>query len=138
RKALADKREHARQAQQAARSAARAAARADEARQGSGQGSAPAAPSSAASGAETATWRGAVVAHLNSFKPASNGASGTARVAFAVDGGGRVVSASLAGSSGDAGLDAAAVAMVRRASPVPAPPPGLGGRINLTIPVRFH
>ena len=48
------------------------------------------------------------------------------------------MSAALAGSSGDSGLDAAAVAMVRRASPVPPPPPELGARISLTVPVHFQ
>ena len=66
------------------------------------------------------------------------GSEGTARVAIAVDRGGRVTMASLAGSSGDPELDRAAVAMMRRASPVPPPPPGSGGSILLTIPVRFH
>ena len=140
RKARAAKREQERAARQEARVAARAQAQARAAvgRESGGQAATAAVTSSASSGADAANWRGAVVAHLNGFKPASSGAAGTARVAFAVDRGGRVVSASLAASSGDPQLDAAAVAMVRRASPLPAPPPDLGGRINLTVPVRFH
>jgi periplasmic protein TonB len=90
------------------------------------------------SGTNLATWRGEVLARISEFKPSSNGASGTAVVAFTVDGGGRVVSASLVRSSGDSALDSASVAMVRRASPVPAPPPELGGHVNLTVPVRFQ
>ena len=122
----------ARERRQAAR-----AARAAAAREGGGAARDTAAP--VASGAEVASWRGAVVAHLNAYKPASpSGSGGTVRVAFTVDRGGRVVSASVAGSSGDAALDAAAVSMVRQASPVPAPPPELGGRIPLAVPVRFH
>jgi protein TonB len=109
------------------------------AREGGGPDAGAAASRSAASGAEVASWRGAVVAHLDAYKPVSpSGAGGTVRVAFTVDRGGRVTSASVAGSSGDASLDAAALAMVRRASPVPAPPDELGGRIALAVPVRFH
>ena len=38
----------------------------------------------------------------------------------------------------DSALDAASVSMVRRASPVPAPPPELGTRVNLKVPVCFQ
>ena len=102
RKALAEKREQERQARLEARATARAQtqARAAQARDAGGAAAPSAAPSSASSGADVASWRGAVVAHLNGFKPSANGAEGTARVSFAVDRGGRVVSASLAGSSG--------------------------------------
>ena len=103
------------------------------------------APNPASSGAvaqpsvSTASWRGSLIAHLNRYKRFPGGASpGTVQVAFAIDRGGNVVSARLAGSSGDAALDQEAVAMVRRASPVPAPPGGLGGgTISLAVPVRF-
>jgi protein TonB len=87
-----------------------------------------------------ASWRGTLVAHLNRFKRfPPGGSTGVATVAFTIDRSGRVVGASLVGSSGDAALDAEAVAMVRRASPVPAPPAGVGGgSISLTVPVRFN
>jgi protein TonB len=87
-----------------------------------------------------ASWRGTLVAHLNRFKRfPPGGSTGVATVAFTIDRAGRVVGASLAGSSGDAALDAEAVSMVRRASPVPAPPAGVGGgSISLTVPVRFN
>ena len=86
-----------------------------------------------------ATWRREVMARLNAAKPPSpNGTTGTTSVAFSVDRGGRVISASVANSSGDAGLDGAAVAMVRRASPLPVPPAELGGRVSLSVPVRFR
>ena len=128
----------ARQQRRAARMEARAA-RAAAPREGGGQASEPAAPAPASSGAAVSTWRGELMAHLRSYTPASpNGASGTARVAVTLDRGGRVVSASLSGSSGDPELDRAAVAMVRRASPMPAPPPELGGSVRLAVPVWFH
>ena len=105
-----------------------------------------AAPNPAAQGAtatpsvSTASWRGSLIAHLNRYKRFPGGASpGTVQVAFSIDRSGRVLSARLSGSSGDPALDEEAVAMVRRASPVPAPPGGLGGSgaIALAVPVRF-
>jgi protein TonB len=87
----------------------------------------------------TANWRGALIAHLNRYKRFPGGAQpGTVQVAFTIDRSGNVLSARLAGSSGDPALDAEAIAMIRRASPVPAPPSGLGGgTIALAVPVRF-
>lgn len=80
------------------------------------------------------------MAHLNRFKRFPSGASGgTAQVAFSIDRAGRVLSSRLIGSSGDPALDAEAVAMMRRASPVPAPPSSVGGgSITLAVPVRFN
>lgn len=89
--------------------------------------------------ASSASWRGSLIAHLNRHKRFPGGANpGTVQVAFAIDRSGNVISARLAGSSGDPALDQEAVAMVRRASPVPAPPANLGGgTIALAVPVRF-
>lgn len=88
----------------------------------------------------TASWRGTLIAHLNRYKRFPGGADpGTVQVAFSIDRGGRVLSARLAGSSGNAALDEEAVAMIRRASPVPAPPDGVGGSVlALAVPVRFN
>ncbi|MFN3673043.1 MAG: energy transducer TonB [Bosea sp. (in: a-proteobacteria)] len=85
------------------------------------------------------SWRGALQAHLNRYKRFPDGAKpGLVRVAFAIDQQGRVLSASLAASSGDARLDAEALALVRRASPMPAPPTSAGsGLISLAVPIRF-
>lgn len=101
-----------------------------------------AAPNSGASSpspAATASWRGSLMAHLNRYKRFPGGASpGTVQVAFSIDRGGRVLSARLVRGSGDASLDEEAVAMIRRANPVPAPPDGLGsGAIALTVPIKF-
>jgi len=54
------------------------------------------------------------------------GMSGTVRVRFVVSRSGRISSASIAGSSGNARLDSAALRMVRSAR-VPAPPADLPG-----------
>jgi len=100
---------------------------------------APAEGAATASAASRANWRGTLVAHLNRFKRFPGGANpGTVQVAFSIDRAGRVLSARLVGASGDALLDEEAVAMIRRASPVPAPPEGLGGgSISLSVPVKF-
>ena len=100
---------------------------------------APAAGASPTSPAAAANWRGSLIAHLNRYKRFPSGASpGVVQVAFSIDRVGRVVSARLVRSSGDAALDEEAVAMIRRASPVPAPPDGLGGgAISLSVPIRF-
>ena len=86
-------------------------------------------------------YRGLVAAHLARYKqyPAdarSRGDRGTAAVTFSIGGGGGVTSVGLARSSGVASIDQEVVAMVRRASPFPAPP---GGRAqSFTVPVSFH
>lgn len=89
--------------------------------------------------ASTATWRGSVIAHLNRRKRHPGGAArGTATVAFTIDRSGRVLSARLVRSSGSATLDQEAVALARRASPVPAPPANIGrASVTLAVPVRF-
>ncbi|HEV7258400.1 MAG TPA: TonB family protein [Bosea sp. (in: a-proteobacteria)] len=101
-----------------------------------------AAPTQGASSAPSvspASWRGTLLAHLNRYKRFPGGASpGTVQVSFSIDRSGRVLSARLIRGSGDAALDEEAVDMIRRASPVPAPPSGLGGNtIALAVPVKF-
>jgi len=87
-----------------------------------------------------ARWQSRLLAHLERRKrypssARSRGEQGTAYVRFRIDDAGNVVSASLARSSGFPALDEEVVAMVRRASPVPAPPPGVNR--SITVPVRF-
>lgn len=87
-----------------------------------------------------AKWRSRLMAHLERRKKypsaaRSRGEQGTAYVRFSIDANGNVLSASLARSSGFPELDSEVVALVRRASPVPAPPPGENRTI--TAPVRF-
>ena len=82
-----------------------------------------------------------VAAHLratSNIRPTARAPApqGVATVSFAIDGGGRVTSARLASGSGNRGIDQEVVAMVRRASPFPAPPDGRGR--NFTVPVRFN
>jgi protein TonB len=88
-----------------------------------------------------ANYPGLVFAHLarhKRFPPEarSRGDRGSATVGFTLDGGGRVTRVSLVRSSGFSSLDQEATAMVRRASPFPAPP---GGRPTaFTAPVSFR
>jgi protein TonB len=91
------------------------------------------------SSASVATWRGSVMAHLNRHKRLPDGGGmGTSSIVFTIDRSGRVLSARLIRSSGNAVLDQEAVALARRASPLPAPPANMGGgSIALSVPIRF-
>lgn len=105
---------------------------------------APSSGASASSSTAPATWRSMLVAHLNRHKRYPSEArarqeEGTARLRFSIDRSGRVVGANLVGSSGSSALDAEVLDMIRRASPLPAPPPEVGGgTISLTVPVNFN
>ena len=87
-----------------------------------------------------ARWQSQLMAHLERRKRSPRGmmARGqvlVAHVRFRIDDSGNVLSAAVARTSGSAEIDAEVVALVRRASPVPAPPPGTNKTI--TAPVRF-
>lgn len=97
--------------------------------------------SAGASSAAMSSWRGSLMAHLNRHKRFPGGASagGTVVVAFSINRSGGVTGARLARSSGDSVLDSEAVATVRRASPVPAPPDHIAGsQISLSVPIRYN
>lgn len=88
-----------------------------------------------------AKWQSRLMAHLERRKRYPSGAKsrgevGVAYVRFTIDDSGKVLSATLAGSSGFPELDEEVVSLVHRASPVPAPPPGANKTI--TAPVRFR
>jgi TonB family protein len=52
---------------------------------------------------------------------------------------GHVISTSIEKGSGDAAFDEAALAMVRRSDPVPAPPPLIADEgLSFTVPVIFR
>ena len=86
-----------------------------------------------------AAWRGKLVAHLNRFRRFPPGlGSGTTRVGFTIDVEGRVTATSIVGGSGNPALDAAARALVERASPFPTPPAGVSGKgLSFVVPVHF-
>lgn len=94
----------------------------------------------AGSGMSPARWQSRVNAHLNRYKRYPSGARGVgiATVSFTINPGGDVIAVSLARSSGDHAFDTAAVELVRRASPVPAPPPDIAkSRMSLLVPIRY-
>ncbi len=94
----------------------------------------------AGSGMSPARWQSRVNAHLNRYKryPRDARGIGTVTVRFTINPGGDVVGVSLAGSSGDPAFDSAALDLVRRASPVPAPPPDIAkSRMSLVVPIRY-
>jgi protein TonB len=104
-------------------------------------------PSTAANGVgigrsdASSNYPGIVSAHLRRYQQypsdaRSRGDQGTATVSFGLDGGGRVTSSRLAHGSGIASIDAEVQAMVRRASPFPAPPGGAPR--SFTVPVSFR
>jgi protein TonB len=105
------------------------------------------APSDAANGIgrgrsdSDSNYRGLVAAHLTrnkQYPPDArlNRDQGAASVSFTLDGSGRVTAAHLVRGSGHASLDQEVQAMVRRASPFPAPP---GGRaMSFTVPITFR
>jgi protein TonB len=86
-------------------------------------------------------YRGIVAAHLARYKQfpsdaRSRGDQGATTVTFSLSGSGSVTSVRLVRGSGVSSIDQEATAMVRRASPFPAPPSGSG--MSFTVPVSFH
>lgn len=86
-------------------------------------------------------WNSQVVAHIRRYMRTIPNVrrSGVAYVSFTVNSSGAVVSASLARASGEKVIDDAALSLVRRASPVPAPPDSVpaSGR-SLLIPIELR
>lgn len=88
-----------------------------------------------------AKWQSRLMSHLERRKrypseSRSNREEGTVYVRFRIDDSGNVLAVSLSRSSGYPTLDNAVLDMVRAASPVPPPPPGVNKTI--TAPVRFN
>jgi protein TonB len=97
-------------------------------------------PATGTRGMSPAKWQARLMAHLERLKRYPPGArqrreEGIAHVRFVIDDAGNVRSAQLVRSSGHAELDAAVLALVRRASPVPPPPPDAPR--DIVAPVRF-
>jgi periplasmic protein TonB len=89
-------------------------------------------------------WQSQLNAHLNRNKryPADarrQRQEGIPQLQFTIDASGTVLSARISRSSGIPVLDQAAIDMINRASPVPAPPASMAkSRITLTVPVNFN
>ncbi len=103
---------------------------------------APAPGADAAARAVKITWQKALMAHLNRNKRYPAGASRRSvevSIAFALDRLGHVVSSSVKRSSGDRAFDDAALEMMKRADPVPAPPPVMADEgLSFDVPVIFR
>lgn len=93
---------------------------------------------------QASDWQAIVLAHLERHRRYPFAAQrareqGTADLRFRVDRRGRVLAARIERSSGSAALDEEAVAVVRRAEPLPPPPPEIAGEtLELVVPVRFR
>lgn len=91
---------------------------------------------SAAGNAAASNYPGLVMRKLSRVARPRVASKGTAVISFSISGGGGLASVSVARSSGSAALDRAAVQMVRRAAPFPAPPPGAQRRFSINIKGR--
>jgi len=89
-----------------------------------------------------ATWQKELSAHLDKHKKYPSDRlqkAATISVRFTLDRMGRVLSSSIEQGSGDAAFDQAALAMVQRSDPVPAPPPLIADEgLTFTVPVIFR
>jgi periplasmic protein TonB len=88
------------------------------------------------------TWQKELIAHFNRHKRyPTNRTSQAAEILvnFALDETGRILSSSIVQGSGDAAFDEAALAMIRRADPVPRPPSLVAREgLNFNLPVIFR
>jgi TonB family protein len=88
------------------------------------------------------TWQKELLAHLSKYKRYPSDRSqeqAEVVVSFELDRSGHILSARLSKASGDASFDEAALAMVRRADPVPPPPPLVADEgLVFTIPIVFR
>ncbi len=89
-------------------------------------------------------WRSSLVARLERYKryppeAQSRGEHGVAQLAFRVDRSGGVHTPRIVRSSGSNLLDAATLALVERAAPLPPPPPELtGAQIAVVVPIQYN
>jgi protein TonB len=97
----------------------------------------------ASGGAARQDWQGRLVAHIAQYKSyppvaQENDWEGTSVVRFTFHRDGTVIAVDLVRGSGHPVLDQAAIATLRRASPLPPPPAGVPGNpITFTLPLQF-
>jgi periplasmic protein TonB len=88
-----------------------------------------------------ATWERELSARLEAIKrypPDARGEKGIAQVAFRIDRNGHVLSRRIIQSSGSALLDADALATLKRADPLPAPPSGISDdMLTIKTAIRY-
>jgi periplasmic protein TonB len=90
------------------------------------------------------TWQGDLQQHLAKFQvypreARSRNITGSTRLRFEVDSEGKVISVSIAESSGNALLDRATLEMIRRAQPLPKPPAEIlrNGSVEVSAPYNY-
>jgi periplasmic protein TonB len=100
------------------------------------------APDERPTSAVVAKWERLLVAQLERNKrypPQARGKVGEARLAFSIDRSGRVLASRIVHSSGSEALDQEALALLRRAAPLPPPPAGLpDDRLSFVVPIRYR
>jgi periplasmic protein TonB len=73
------------------------------------------------------------------YPPQGGGKVGEARLAFTIDRNGHVVASRILRSSGSEALDQEALALIKRAAPLPLPPAGVPeDRLSFVVPIRYH
>jgi protein TonB len=87
-------------------------------------------------------WKGQLSAHLNRFKrypTKSARRDAEVRVSFTLDRRGHLKAASILRGSGDPAFDEAALAMLRRADPLPPPPTSVtDDELSFTVPIAYR
>ncbi len=109
---------------------------------GGGKDAEAAAQASGAVAAIGSDYQRQLLAHIEPYRrypddAGQAGVGGVVRLAFQIDRSGGVQGVWISRSSGSASLDAAAVATVRRAEPLPAIPAGLPDTLVVELPVAF-
>jgi TonB family protein len=88
------------------------------------------------------SWQRQLLIHLERHKRYPNSRAGKGAhvvVGFELDRRGRVSKATIVKGSGDAAFDQAALEMMKRADPVPAPPPLVADEgLTFNVPVAFR
>lgn len=92
--------------------------------------------------AAIASWERLLIAQLERHKqypPHARGKVGEARLAFTIDRAGNVLTSRVVHSSGSEALDAAALALIKNAQPLPIPPAGLPeDLLSVVVPIVYH
>ena len=87
------------------------------------------------------TWQRSMVMQLERHKrypSQAQGEQGIAILSFTIDRQGHLLSSHIVRSAGSGALDAAALAMLSRAEPFPAPPLGIADELlSITVPIRY-
>lgn len=86
--------------------------------------------------AAASNYPGKVYAKIARTRQRNSGGSGVAHVGFSVSASGQAVGISVSRSSGNARVDSAALAHVKRAAPFPKPPSG--AQTRFVIPIEFR